>query len=174
MVKKKRDNIVLIGMMGTGKTTVGARLAEETGYPLVDLDAVIAERAGCPIPQLFAERGEPYFRDLEAAVLKDVLVQKGIILATGGGAVLSKDNCLEMASCGWVVALKATLDEIVGRVGEDPGRPLLAGGARSRVEALLEERREAYDFAHVIIDTSGKSPEEVSAEILTHYRGSSN
>lgn len=174
MVKKKRDNIVLIGMMGTGKTTVGARLAEETGYPLVDLDAVIAERAGCPIPQLFAERGEPYFRSLEAAVLKDVLVQKGIILATGGGAVLSKDNCLEMASCGWVVALKATLDEIVGRVGEDPGRPLLAGGARSRVEALLEERREAYDFAHVIIDTSGKSPEEVSAEILTHYRGSSN
>lgn len=174
MVKKKRDNIVLIGMMGTGKTTVGARLAEETGYPLVDLDAVIAERAGCPIPQLFAERGEPYFRDLEAAVLKDVLVQKGIILATGGGAVLSKDNCLEMTSCGWVVALKATLDEIVGRVGEDPGRPLLAGGARSRVEALLEERREAYDFAHVIIDTSGKSPEEVSAEILTHYRGSSN
>lgn len=174
MVKEKQDNIVLIGMMGTGKTTVGARLAEETGYPLVDLDALISETAGCPIPQLFAERGEPYFRDLEAAVLKDVLAREGIILATGGGAVLRKENCLEMTSRGWVVALKATLDEIVSRVGEDPGRPLLAGGARSRVEALLEQRRQAYDFAHVIIDTSGKSPEEVSAEILTHYRGSSN
>ncbi|WP_374705998.1 shikimate kinase [Paenibacillus antibioticophila] len=173
-MKEKQDNIVLIGMMGTGKTTVGARLAEETGYPLVDLDALISEKAGCPIPQLFAERGEPYFRDLEAAVLKDVLAQEGIILATGGGAVLREENCREMAARGWVVALKATVEEIVSRVGEDPGRPLLAGGARSRVEALLDQRRQAYDFAHVIIDTSGKSPEEVSAEILTHYRGSSN
>lgn len=174
MVKEKQDNIVLIGMMGTGKTTVGARLAEETGYSLVDLDAVISETAGCSIPQLFAERGESYFRDLEAAVLKDVLTREGIILATGGGAVLRKENCLEMTSRGWVVALKATVDEIVSRVGEDPGRPLLAGGARPRIEALLEQRKQAYDFAHVIIDTSGKSPEEVSAEILTHYRGSSN
>lgn len=165
---------MLIGMMGTGKTTVGAKLAEATGYPLVDLDALISDTAGCSIPQLFAERGEPFFRDLETKVLKDALTRERIILATGGGAVLREENRREMLEQGWVVALKASADEIISRVGEDPGRPLLAGGARERVEALLQERRHAYDFAHVTIDTSGKSAEEVSDEILTHYRGSSN
>ncbi|MOA41275.1 shikimate kinase [compost metagenome] len=76
-----------------------------------------------------------------------------------------------MKDKGWVVALSATVDEIISRVGEDPNRPLLAGGARERVAVLLEERKHAYGFAHATIATSGKSAEEVSSEILMHYRG---
>ncbi|MNJ75674.1 Shikimate kinase [compost metagenome] len=93
------------------------------------------------------------------------------MLATGGGAVLREENCSLMKDKGWVVALSATVDEIISRVGEDPNRPLLAGGARERVTALLEERKHAYSFADVTIATSGKSTEQVSSEILIHYRG---
>lgn len=162
---------MLIGMMGTGKSTVGAHLAEATGYRLLDLDAQIVLKAGCSIPELFEAQGEAYFRDLETAALCESLQMPGTILATGGGAVLRERNCREMLEHGWVVALVATADEIVARVGEDKGRPLLAGGARERVAALLEERKHAYDFAHVTVNTSGKNAEQVSAEILMHYRG---
>lgn len=166
-----RDNIVLIGMMGTGKSTVGSLLASELGYQLADLDRLIVEEAGCSIPELFEEKGEAYFRDLETAVLRKVLQESKLVLATGGGAVLREENCSLMKDKGWVVALSATVDEIISRVGEDPNRPLLAGGARERVAVLLEERKHAYGFAHATIATSGKSAEEVSSEILMHYRG---
>lgn len=165
-----KEIIVLIGMMGTGKSTVGAHLAEETGYSLLDLDALIVQKAGCSIPELFEHKGEAFFRDLETEVLCEAMSMPGSILATGGGAVLRERNCREMLDSGWVVALKASAEDIVTRVGEDPNRPLLAGGAKERVAALLEERKHAYDFAHVTIDTTGKSAEEVSAEILMHYR----
>ncbi|MNN02443.1 Shikimate kinase [compost metagenome] len=166
------NNIVLIGMMGTGKSTVGSLLAAETGLALVDLDQRIVEEAGRTIPDIFAAEGEAYFRELESAILRSTLQERGIVLATGGGAVLREENRLVMREGGLVVALQATAEEIVARVGEDPGRPLLAGGAKERVIALLEERKDAYAFAHLTVDTSGKSAEQVSAEILTHYRGS--
>lgn len=166
------NNIVLIGMMGTGKSTVGSLLAAETGLALVDLDQRIVEEAGRTIPDIFAAEGEAYFRKLESAILRSTLQERGIVLATGGGAVLREENRLVMREGGLVVALQATAEEIVARVGEDPGRPLLAGGAKERVIALLEERKDAYAFAHLTVDTSGKSAEQVSAEILTHYRGS--
>ncbi|MNF04481.1 shikimate kinase [compost metagenome] len=84
--------------------------------------------------------------------------------------MLRQENCGLMKDNSWVVALSATADEILSRVGEDANRPLLAGGARERITTLLEERKHAYSFAHVTIDTSGKSAEQVSAEILMHYR----
>ncbi|MGP0585896.1 shikimate kinase [Paenibacillus timonensis] len=165
-------NIVLIGMMGTGKSTVGLLLAAETGLALVDLDQRIVEKAGRTIPDIFAAEGEAYFRELESAILRSTLQERGIVLATGGGAVLREENRLVMREGGLVVALQATAEEILARVGEAPGRPLLAGGAKERVIALLEERKDAYAFAHLTVDTSGKSAEQVSDEILTHYRGS--
>ncbi|MMZ66472.1 Shikimate kinase 1 [compost metagenome] len=85
--------------------------------------------------------------------------------------MLRPENCREMLARGWVVALQATAEEILARVGEDPNRPLLTGGAKARIAALLEERKHAYDFADVTINTTGKSAGEVSAEILMHYRG---
>lgn len=167
----KRKNIVLIGMMGTGKSTVGAHLAEQLGYCPIDLDLAIVQEAGASIPELFEQRGESGFRDLESGVLEATLQGEGIVLATGGGAVLREHNRSVMSSCGWVVALTATAEDILQRVGEDKNRPLLAGGAKERVYTLLEERKHAYEFADVTVDTTDKSPEQVSAEILTHYRG---
>lgn len=166
-----RNNIILVGMMGTGKSTVGAALAEKAGYRLIDLDQQIEEEAKCTIPELFANYGEPYFRDMESALLSRVLQEGGVVLATGGGAVLREENRSIMLEQGWVVALTADLESILKRVGEDPGRPLLAGGAKERLTVLLEERKHAYDFAHVKIDTTGKTPDVLASEILMHYRG---
>lgn len=168
---QNNKNIVLIGMMGTGKSTIGALLANQIGYRLVDLDRQIVEKAGCSIPDIFEQKGEGYFRDLETSVLEHVLQESRIVLATGGGAVLREKNCSLMLENSWVVALSATADDILHRVGEDANRPLLAGGARERITALLEERKHAYSFAHVTVDTSGKSEDQVLADILMHYRG---
>ncbi|WP_055107536.1 shikimate kinase [Paenibacillus ihumii] len=166
-----RNNIILVGMMGTGKSTVGAVVAERSGYRLIDLDQRIEEEAGCTIPELFANQGESYFRDLESALLRKVLQEGEVVLATGGGAVLREENRSVMLENGWVAALTADLESILKRVGEDPNRPLLAGGARERLTVLLKERKHAYDFAHIKIDTSGKSPDTLASEILMHYRG---
>ncbi|MGG6310028.1 shikimate kinase [Paenibacillus macerans] len=166
------NNIVLVGMMGTGKTTVGAHLAAAAGLKLVDLDQRIVEEAGEAIPQIFAGKGEAYFRELESSLLTQVLRERGIVLATGGGVVLREANRRVMLEGGQVFALKATAEEIIARVGQDENRPLLAGGVRERVTALLEERKGAYDFAHHTIETTEKNVEQVAAEILTHYRGS--
>lgn len=158
-------------MMGTGKSTVGAHLASKLGYRLVDLDEQIVQQAGCSIPQIFAEQGEAHFRDLESLVLDKVLQESGIVLATGGGAVLRQSNCQCMLGHGQVVALVATVEEILSRVGEDQNRPLLAGGAKQRIEALMRERQDAYLFAQHQVDTTGKTVEQISAEILMRCRG---
>ncbi|GIP20367.1 shikimate kinase [Paenibacillus sp. J22TS3] len=165
-----KDNIILIGMMGTGKSTVGAYLAAETGYQLVDMDHEIELKAGQSIPDIFASQGEAYFRELESSVLREVLQREHVIVATGGGCVLRDVNCKIMLDNGWVVALKADAASIISRVGEDPNRPLLAGGAAERITQLLKERKQAYDFAHCTIDTAGKSAAEVASDILIRYR----
>lgn len=171
MLSSHKDNIILVGMMGTGKSTVGAHLADKLGYRLIDLDQQIVQQAGCSISEIFAEKGEAYFRDLESDVLDRVLQEGGIVLATGGGAVLRESNCKCMLGHGQVVALAATVEEILSRVGEDKNRPLLAGGAKQRIETLLDERKHAYLFAHHHVNTTGKSVEQVSDEILMLCRG---
>ncbi|WP_379153299.1 shikimate kinase [Paenibacillus sp. sgz5001063] len=164
-------NIILVGMMATGKSTVGALLAEQLGYELVDLDHVIIQNEGRSIAELFAEGGEEYFRKIESAVLKEMLEGEGRIISTGGGAVLAPGNAEIMLQKGLVVALTATEDEIIARVSGDENRPLLAGNAQERVRAILEQRRDAYRFAHCTVDTTELSVEEVSQHILMHYRG---
>ncbi|AWB45201.1 shikimate kinase [Paenibacillus sp. CAA11] len=169
-MQREEENLILIGMMGTGKSTVAAMLAEQTGRQLVDLDLEVATAAGCSIPEIFETRGESYFRQLEAQTLKRVLSGDGIVLATGGGAVLNPANRAEMLQRGRVIALKADVSTILSRVGEDPNRPLLAGGAEQRIRELLEARKFAYDFAHCTVETSGKSAGQVTSEILARYR----
>lgn len=165
-----QENWILIGMMGTGKSTVAALLAEQTGKKLVDLDAEIVREAGMPIPSIFEQQGEKGFRELETQVLCRILEEHGVILATGGGAVLNPVNRETMLRSGWVISLKADARTILARVGEDPNRPLLAGGAEERIRLLLEERKHAYDFAHVTVETTGHAAEEVAAYILSHQR----
>lgn len=164
------NNWILIGMMGTGKSTVAALLAEQTGKTLVDLDAEIVREAGCEIAAIFERQGEETFRKLESQVLGRILKGTDIVLATGGGAVLNPQNKELMQESGWVIALKADAATILRRVGEDQNRPLLAGGAEERIRVLLEARKHAYDFAHCTVDTSGLCAEEVAAQILMRQR----
>lgn len=158
-------NVVLVGFMGTGKTTVGAALSEALGIVQKDLDEVIVAKEGSSIPALFAERGEAYFRDAESKYLDELLDEGPQILTTGGGVVLRKQNVENMLKKGTVVALFASEEELIRRLTNDTGRPLLAGGVAQRVRTLLQERAGAYDFAPIQIDTTGKSLQAIVAEI---------
>ncbi|MEK4516661.1 shikimate kinase [Paenibacillus sp. FSL H8-0122] len=163
-------NIILVGMMATGKSTVGAILAEELDYELVDLDAVITGREGRSIADIFAEGGEQAFRSIESAVLQEMLQGERRVISTGGGAVLAPGNAEAMLEHGFVVALTASEDTIIERVSGDENRPLLAGNAANRVRSIMEQRREAYRFAHCTVDTTELNVAEVSQYILLRYR----
>ncbi|UFJ42951.1 shikimate kinase [Brevibacillus humidisoli] len=160
------NNIILIGFMGTGKTTVGKALAQRLGRPYLDLDQYIVEREQRSIPTIFSEEGETYFRQVEAALLLESLQPGGRVITTGGGVVLRPDNVAAMKSGGWVIALKASPDEIIRRVSSDSQRPLLAGDAAERVHRLLAERDGMYDFAPLQIDTTGRHVQEIVDEIM--------
>ncbi|WP_293203284.1 shikimate kinase [Paenibacillus sp.] len=166
----KSKNIILIGMMGTGKSTVAEMLSRELGYPLIDVDAAVEQKEGCTIPELFSDKGEAYFRDVENRMLCSVLEKDAQVIATGGGVVLRPDNCEAMSANGWVVALTADPEVIVERVSGCENRPLLAGNAEERIRMIMEERKDAYRFAHYTVDTTALSAAEVTRLILAHYR----
>ncbi|WP_139489691.1 shikimate kinase [Brevibacillus dissolubilis] len=159
-------NVILIGFMGTGKSTIGQVLAKRLERKQVDLDTYIVERTGMDIPTIFRERGEASFRDIEAELLQELLDQEGLVITTGGGAVLRPSNVEAMLAGGTVVALTATEEEIIRRVSGDVNRPLLAGDAALRVRTLLRERAGAYDFAPVQVETTGREVDAIVSEIL--------
>lgn len=162
-----KKNIILVGFMGTGKTTVGKRLAELTGWKHIDTDAFIEEQMGQTIADIFATEGESFFRDQETHVLHSLLQDEEQIITTGGGIVLRPENVRLMLQGGLVVALTASPEVIVERVRHDEQRPLLAGDEREkRVRELLEQRSGKYDFAHVKIDTSHLSVDEICRLIV--------
>ncbi|WP_245700281.1 shikimate kinase [Paenibacillus glacialis] len=169
-MSQSQQNIILIGMMGTGKSTVGKWLAQHLEYDLVDLDAALEAHEGSSIASIFTNQGEAYFRKAETAILQQVLLGTGQVIATGGGAVLNQENCELMKSGGWVVALTAEAEDIVSRVQGDGLRPLLAGNTEERIRTILEQRKYAYLFADYTVNTSLFSVEQVSEMILTHYR----
>lgn len=160
---------MLIGFMGTGKTTVGAALSERLGWRFVDTDEEIVSRENMSIPELFAARGEPYFRDVEAEVIAGVLERKKQVVSTGGGAVLRPGNRSAMLAGGFVVALTAPYETLIERLRGDANRPLLAGDEEERVRRLLEERKDAYSFAHLAIDTSSCSVREAVQTIIDRF-----
>ncbi|WP_342551969.1 shikimate kinase [Paenibacillus sp. FSL R7-0652] len=166
----KSKNIILIGMMGTGKSTVADMLSRELGYTLIDVDAAVEQEEGCTIPELFSSKGETYFRDAESRMLCSMLENDSQVIATGGGVVLRMENCEAMAANGWVVALTADPEVIVERVSGCDNRPLLAGNAEERIRTIMEERKDAYRFAHYTVDTTALSAAEVTHLILAHYR----
>lgn len=163
-------NIVLTGFMGVGKTAVGRETATRLGRPFVDMDAVIAARAGLSVAEIFSRRGEAAFRALEADLIREVAGQRGLVVATGGGALVDATNRECMARSGLVICLAAGVDDILARVGGEGAkakRPLLAGAdARSRVIELLERREAAYAEIPFQIETGGRSPEEVTVDVI--------
>lgn len=166
-------NLVLIGFMGSGKTTVGKLCAERAGLQFLDTDTLIESRAGCTIAALFSAHGEAAFRALERVVIAESAVPAGRVLATGGGAVLDPANALALRAGGVVFWLEAGAAELLARVGDAAGRPLLDGAAdlEARVSALIASRRAVYGAAaHHVLQTDGKTPDAVAEEALVLYK----
>lgn len=150
-----RGNIFLVGPMGVGKSTVGRMLARRLGLEFHDSDQVIEARTGVDIPLIFEIEGEAGFRRRERQVLHELTRLEGIVLATGGGAVLDADNRDDLRSRGYTVYLRADPDKLLQRTARDTQRPLLQGDDRlARIRQLLDEREELYrEVADLIIDT---------------------
>lgn len=159
--------ITLTGFMGSGKTTVGRILADALGCPFMDLDDLIVKKAGKSIPDIFAQDGEPAFRQLEARLLRQTVEKYGestAVLSLGGGAILAPASATLVHEKTVCIYLRATLDALLSRLaGESAGRPLADASLAERLAA----REPLYEnTAHVIIDTDGLSPEDVSDEII--------
>jgi len=157
--------VVLVGPMGAGKTTVAALLGEAWGLPVRDTDADIEAATGREISDIFVESGEDHFRGLEAAAVAAALAEHDGVLALGGGAVLREETRGLLADVP-VVFLRVGLSDAVKRVGLGVGRPLLLGNVRARIKALLDERTPVYEsVATHVVETDGRSPDDVAAEI---------
>lgn len=163
-------NIVLIGFMGCGKSTVGRELQHRLGYPLVDMDHLIEQRAGKPITEIFADEGETAFRDMETALLRELNDPDAPrrIISTGGGVVGRAENRALLKDLGYVVWLHAPAAVILERTNKNRCRPLLqTEDPATRIQTLMEERRPLYqETAHLKLDTAGLCCAEVATGIL--------
>lgn len=155
-------NVVLIGFMGTGKTSTGKMLAAKLGAAFIDMDQKIEEEAGMSIPDMFARKGEAYFREQERALVKRLAARRNAVISTGGGTVKNPDNVADFKKSGVIVCLSASVDAVLARTNRRGTRPVLDGAdqgdRRKAVEQLMAERRELYKQADYTIDTSELSP----------------
>ena len=161
-------NIVLSGMMGVGKSSVGIRISELTGRLWVDTDLVITDRYG-KISDLFEYYGEGHFRSLETDVVRELSKKDGLIISAGGGLVLKPENSELLKENGKIFFMRAGLETLLTRVRADENRPLLkdTGRTAERLGELLGERTPVYEHvADYIVDTDGKSVDEVAREII--------
>ncbi|WP_364516527.1 shikimate kinase [Nocardioides sp. LML1-1-1.1] len=162
---------VLVGTMGAGKTTVGRLVAEALGVGFADSDHLVEERAGKSVQDVFVDDGEQAFRALERQVVAAALDSHDGVLSLGGGAVLDPATQALLAAH-QVVFLRVGLADAVKRVGLGVGRPLLLGNVRSRVKQLLDERTPVYEgLARVVVETDGRTPQDVAAEVLAAITG---
>ena len=169
-------NIFLIGYRGCGKTTVARHLAEQLGWPWLDADTVLEERAGKSIKEIFAESGEQAFRDLESAVVADLAAFERHVIALGGGAILREKNRGALAGRGTVAWLQASPETLAARIAADPAtaerRPNLTGqGGLAEIRSLLDERTPLYrQCADLIVDAE-RPPAELAREIARFVAG---
>jgi shikimate kinase len=164
----KAGNIILVGPMGSGKSAVGRLLARRLGLALVDSDAEIEAHTGVDIAYIFEREGEAGFRTREAEILDDITQRPGVLVATGGGAVLDPATRERLRSRGCVVYLRASVDQQLARTRRSSQRPLLMNpDPRGTLERLMEQRAALYeDVADVTVDTDGKKVGSVVEEIL--------
>ena len=162
-------NICLIGLMGSGKSTIGPLLAQRLGYTFVDLDEEISTSMGHPIREIFEQLGEEKFREEERSQLRRFCQQEKQVIACGGGVVVTADN-LECLRRQTTVYLKASPETLARRVGPDKERPLLKGAVSvaQRLATILREREPLYrDCAKITLSTEGKDPDTLVRELLT-------
>lgn len=164
-------NIVLIGFMGSGKTSVGSEIARRLGRELIDTDEMIEAKAGCSISEIFAKDGEARFRDLESEAVGTASEHVGAVISVGGGAVLRGENVAALRKTGVLFLLEATAEAIHDRVAKERHRPLLyVADPVAKIRELLEARRPFYGQADVVVDTTGRTVEDIVDELLERYR----
>lgn len=162
-------NIVLIGMRGSGKTAVGRVLAQKLGRELVEMDELICQRVGLSIPEIVGRYGWARFRDIEEEIAGEVTSMDGIVNATGGGVVTREKNVQELKRNGILVWLKASVDSLLERTGQDTNRPPLVNSRTQRqdIEMTFTERKSLYrKAADIVVNTENKTPEEVAEKII--------
>ena len=161
-------NIILIGFMGAGKTTVSDYLSTMFAMNIVEMDQVISEREEMSIPDIFATSGEEYFRELETDLLVEMQSRKNTVVSCGGGAALRERNVKEMKKNGRVVLLTASPETIYERVKDSNDRPVLNGRKNvAGISELMEQRREKYEAAaDIVVNTDGKSVLQVCEEMI--------
>lgn len=159
--------VVLVGLMGAGKSSIGRRLAARLGVKFVDADGEIEAAAGCSIPEIFERHGEAAFRDGERRVISRLLDGGPQVLATGGGAFMDAETRARIAECAVSVWLRADLDVLVERCSRKRNRPLLEGGdPRAILSALIEERYPTYAEADIVVESVNGPHEEVVGRIV--------
>lgn len=166
------EKILLVGMMGAGKSTVGRLVAERLGWLYLDSDEQVVGRTGRTVPELFAERGEAAFRAEEKRALADAVAEAGpAVVSVAGGAVLDPENRRCLQEGGTVVWLRAPVDTLAARVGAGEGRPLLGDDPAGALRRLDAERRPLYaGLADVVIDVDGLTPDEAAQRIVEVVR----
>lgn len=160
-------NIVLLGFMGTGKTTVGKRLAKWLNCRFYDMDEEIERRMGMSISDIFGRYGEPFFRDLESTVARELAATSGKVIATGGGVVINPENLAVLRKRGWLISLVADPEIIYERVLQENNRPLLEGdNLMEKIKKLLADRDKQYRSADLVVDISNLSTEQIVGRII--------
>ena len=168
-MRQMSANIVLVGFMGTGKSTVGRVIAQKLEFHFIDTDDVIEQTSKAKISDIFAEHGEVYFRDLESQAVKSVALMKNQVVATGGGVVLRSSNIDLLRTGGPIFCLNATPKAIWDRVRSSQSRPLLRGpDPLKKIETLLDKRAPYYALADHQIETTGVSVDRVADEIISY------
>ena len=164
-------NLVLVGFMGTGKSAVGRRVAALAAAPFLEMDAELERRAGKSISRIFAEDGEPAFRDQEAQLAEEWGRKQGAVISCGGGVVLREANLRALEANGLLVCLTARPEVILARTARAAKRPLLAGdNPEQKIRDLLAARAPLYAKISVQIDTSDLGPEELAAQVLARWK----
>ncbi len=174
--KPSQKNIFLVGLMGSGKTTIGRQLARACKLEFIDSDAEIVARTGAEISWIFDIEGEAGFRKREKMVLDELTQQKGIVLATGGGSVLDADNRRVLAARGTVIYISASLEQLLKRTAKDTSRPLLnQDDPRAVMQALCEQRDPLYrEIADMVVTTDDCTVSQAVKQIRKQMQSLAN
>ena len=166
------ENVFLIGFMGSGKSTIASYLSENYGMDMMDMDQCIMEDEGMSISDIFAQKGELYFRDVETSLLIEIQGEQNKVVSCGGGVVLREKNIQAMKKSGQVVLLNAKPETILERVKDDDNRPLLRGNKNVQfIRDMMEKRQPKYEAAaDLVIHTDGKSADEICKEIISNVK----
>lgn len=167
-----RENLVLTGFMGSGKSSIGRLIARKLGYRFTDTDRIVSREAGVTIPEIFAREGEASFREWESRALESLKGSKGLVVATGGGIILRERNRTLLNQLGFVVWLQACEDVLFERVSRNDRRPLLrTANPRETIHRLLEERSPLYAAAAAyVLDTSRLTHEEAARDVISEAK----